>query len=59
VREIRWNRWNAVINMINFPMFIEGLLLPSLGLGAFVVYKRSKRKNNNKFYERPTNKPPS
>ncbi len=40
-------------------MFIEGLLLPSLGLGAFVVYKRSKRKNNNKFYERPTNKPPS
>ena len=30
--------------MINFPMFIEGLLMPLLGLGVFVVYKRSKRK---------------
>ena len=30
--------------MINFPMFIEGLLMPLLGLGVFVVYKRSKKK---------------
>ena len=30
--------------MINFPMFIEGLLMPSLGLGIFFVYKRLKEK---------------
>ncbi len=30
--------------MINFPLLVEGLLLPFLGLGVFVVYKRSKRK---------------
>ena len=30
--------------MINFPMFIEGLLIPLLGLGVFVAYKRPKEK---------------
>ena len=24
--------------MINFPIFIEGLLMPLLGLGVFVIY---------------------
>ena len=31
-------------SMINFPLFVEGLLLPLLALGVFVIYKRSKRK---------------
>ena len=46
-------------SMINFPLFVEGLLLPLLALGVFVIYKRSKRKKNNKVYNRPDNKPPS
>ena len=44
--------------MINFPMFIEGLLMPLLGLGVFVVYKRSKRKKR-KFYAPPTQQLPN
>ncbi len=39
--------------MINLSMFEEGLLLPLLGLGAFVVNKRSKRKKI-KFHTPPT-----
>ncbi|WP_275040838.1 hypothetical protein [Prochlorococcus marinus] len=39
--------------MINFTMFIEGLLIPLLGLGVFVVYKKSKRKKR-KFHAPPT-----
>ena len=39
--------------MINFKMFIEGLLIPLLGLGVFVVYERSKRKKR-KFHASPT-----
>jgi len=46
------------MNMINFPMFIEGLLMPLLGLGVFVVYKRSKRKKR-KFHAPPTHQLPS
>ena len=44
--------------MINFSMFIEGLLMPLLGLGVFVVYKKSKRKKR-KFHAPPTNQLPS
>jgi len=44
--------------MINFPMFIEGLLMPLLGLGVFVVYKRSKRKKR-KFHAPPTHQLPN
>ena len=29
--------------LLNFPIFIEGLLMPLLGLGIFVVYKRSSK----------------
>jgi hypothetical protein len=29
--------------MINFPIFLEGLLMPLLGLGIFFVGNRSKR----------------
>ena len=39
--------------MFNFPIFAEGLLMPLLGLGLFVVYKRSKRKKR-KFHAPPT-----
>ena len=39
--------------MINFPIFIEGILMPLLGLGVFVIYKRSKRKKR-KFQATPT-----
>ena len=31
-------------NMINFPIFVVGLLMPLLGLGIFVIYKKSNRK---------------
>ena len=49
----------AIKNMMfNFPIFIEGLLMPSLVLGVFVVYKRSKRKKR-KFHTPPTHQLPS
>ena len=44
--------------MINFPIFVEGLLMPLILLGVFVVYKRSKRKKR-KFHAPPTNQLPS
>ena len=44
--------------MINFLMFIQGLLMPLLGLGVFVVYKRSKRKKK-KFHAPPTHQLPN
>ena len=44
--------------MINFPMFIEGFLIPLLGLGVFVVYKRSKRKKR-KFHAPTTHQLPN
>jgi len=39
--------------IFNLSIFVEGLLMPFLGLGVFVVYKRSKRKKR-KFYAPPT-----
>jgi len=44
--------------MFNFPIFVEGLLMPLLGLGVFVIYKRSKRKKR-KFHALPTHQLPS
>ena len=44
--------------MFNFPIFVEGLLMPLLGLGVLVVYKRSKRKKR-KFHAPPTHQLPS
>ena len=44
--------------MINFTMFIEGLLIPLLGLGVFVVYKRLKTKKR-KFHAPPTHQLPN
>ena len=44
--------------MFNLPIFVEGLLMPLLGLGVFVVYKRSKRKKR-KFNAPPTYQLPS
>ena len=44
--------------MINFLMFIQGLLMSLLGLGVFVVYKRSKRKKK-KFHAPPTHQLPN
>ena len=44
--------------MINFPIFIEGLLMLLFGLGEFVIYKRSKRKKR-KFHAPPTHQLPS
>ena len=44
--------------MINFPIIIEGLLMPLFGLGAFVIYKRWKRKKR-KFHAPPTHQLPS
>ena len=44
--------------MFNFPIFVEGLLMPLLGLGVFVIYKRSKRKKR-KFHAPPTHQLPS
>ena len=43
--------------MFNLPIFVEGILMPLLGLGVFVVYKRSKRKKR-KFHSPPTNQQP-
>ena len=48
----------GIKNMINFPIFIDVLLMPLLGLGVFVVYKRSKRKKR-KFHAPPTHQLPS
>ena len=48
----------GIKNMINFPIFIEGFLIPLLGLGVFVIYKRSKRKKS-KFHVPPTHQLPS
>ena len=47
--------------MFNFPIFVEGLLMPLLGLGVFVAYKRSKRKKRKKrkFHAPPTHQLPS
>ena len=45
------------IMLLNFPMFIECLLMLLLGLGIFVVYKRSKRKKR-KFHAPPTHQLP-
>jgi len=44
--------------MINFPIFIESLLMPLLGLGVIVVYKILKRKKR-KFHAPPTHQLPS
>jgi len=44
--------------MFNFPIFVEGLLMPLLALGLFVVYKKSKRKKR-KFHVPPTHQLPS
>ena len=44
--------------MFNLSIFVEGLLIPLLGLGVFVVYKRSKRKKR-KFHAPPTHQLPS
>ena len=66
IKEIRENSYDNVLankykrkpldrvkNMINFPIFIEGLLMPLLGLGVFFIHKRSKRKKR-KFHAPPT-----
>ena len=45
-------------SMINFPLFVEGLLLPLLALGVFVIYKRSKRKKKT-FQAPPSHQLPS
>ena len=45
-------------SMINFPLFVEGLLLPLLALGVFVIYKRSKRKKKA-FHAPPSHQLPS
>ena len=44
--------------MFDFPIFVEGLLMPLLGVGVFVVYKRAKRKKR-KFHAPPANQLPS
>jgi len=44
--------------MIHFPLFVEGLLLPLLALGVFIIYKRSKRKKRT-FQAPPSNQLPS
>jgi len=41
--------------MINFPIFIEGLLMPLFGLGVFVIYKRSKSRRENFMPHLPIN----
>ncbi len=45
-------------SMINFPLFVEGLSLPLLALGVFVIYKRSKRKKRT-FQAPPSHQLPS
>jgi len=44
--------------VFNLPVFIEGLLIPLLGLGVLIVYKRSKRKKR-KFNAPPTHQLPN
>ena len=44
--------------MINIPLFVEGLLIPLLALGFFVIYKRANRKKR-RFHAPPTNQLPS
>jgi len=44
--------------MFNFSIFAEGLLMPLLGLGVFIVYKRLKRKKR-KFHAPPTHQLPN
>jgi len=39
--------------MFNFPIFVEGLFMPLLVLGVFVVYKKSKKKKR-KFHTSTT-----
>ena len=29
--------------IFNYPIFVEGLLIPLLGLGVLVIYKKSKK----------------
>jgi len=38
--------------MINLPLFVEGLFILLLGLGIFVIYKKSIRKKR-KFHASP------
>ncbi len=45
-------------SMINLPIFVEGLLLPLLALGVFIVYKKSKRKKRT-FQAPPSHQLPS
>ncbi len=45
-------------SMINFPLFVEGLLLTLLALGVLVIYKRSKRKKKA-FQAPPSHQLPS
>ena len=44
--------------MINFSIFIEGLLMPLFALGVLAIYKRSKKKKG-KIYTPPTHQLPS
>ena len=44
--------------MINFPIFIEGLLMPLLGLGVFIIYKKLKKKKR-KLHVLPIHQLPS
>ena len=43
--------------MINFPIFIESLLMLLLGLGVFIILKEIKEER--KFHAPPTNQLPS
>ena len=36
--------------MINFPVFIEGLLMPLLGLGVFVVLRDQRERKESFMY---------
>ncbi len=44
--------------MINFHLFVESLIVSFLGVGFFVINKRSKRKKK-KFQAPPTHQLPS